>query len=78
MNRSLTISADLYARLETAARDRGLAGIEQLLEVWQANEQERARRTGAVQRIDELRARLLATYGQMADSTDDLRHDRAR
>ena len=53
-------------------------GIEQLLEAWQANEQESARRNGVVQRIDELRAKLLATYGQMADSTADLRNDRAR
>jgi hypothetical protein len=78
MSRTLTLSDDLYQRLEVAARQRGLDGIEQLLEVWQASEEERNRRSAAVQRIDALRAQLFATYGEMPDSAALIREDRDR
>lgn len=78
MSRSLTVSEELYARLETAARERGLPGIEQLLEMWQANERQQIGRNDAVRRIDELRGKLQATYGEMPDSTVEIRSDRAR
>lgn len=42
MSRTLTISDDLLARLEAAARRRGLQSVEQLLETWQAREEESA------------------------------------
>jgi hypothetical protein len=42
MSQTLTISESLLARLETAARRRGLASVEQLLEKWQASEEELA------------------------------------
>lgn len=43
MSQALTISERLLARLETAARRRGLDSVEQLLEAWQASEEELAR-----------------------------------
>lgn len=43
MSQSLTISDGLFARLEAAARRRGLSSVEQLLESWQATEEELAR-----------------------------------
>jgi hypothetical protein len=42
MSRTLTISDQLLARLEAAVRRRGLESVEQLLETWQACEEERA------------------------------------
>ncbi len=78
MSRILTISDKLYTRLELAAQERGLANIEQLLESWLPGEQELARRREAVQRIDALRQRLFANYGEMADSVKFVREDRER
>ena len=78
MSKILTISDDLYARLETAARQRGLPKVEDLLEAWQASEAERSQRAQAVERIDALRTRLFATYGEMPDSVELIREDRAR
>lgn len=43
MSQSLTISDGLLARLEAAARRRGLTSVEQLLETWQASEEELVR-----------------------------------
>jgi hypothetical protein len=40
MSRTLTISDDLLARLQAAAQRRGLDSVQQLLETWQANEEE--------------------------------------
>jgi hypothetical protein len=40
MSQTLTISDRLLARLEAAARRRGLSSVEQLLETWQASEEE--------------------------------------
>ncbi len=42
MSQTLTISEDLLARLEDAARRRGLNTEEELLEAWQAGEEELA------------------------------------
>lgn len=78
MSRTLTISDDLYARLETEARARGLTTVEQLLEEWDRREADLSLREDTVRRIDQLRDRLLAKYGQMPDSTELLREDRAR
>lgn len=78
MSQSLTISDALYHRLESAARQRGLPSIEQLLELWQARDVDLAQRRQAVQRIDAGRAKLLASYGELPDSTALLREDRER
>jgi len=72
----ITISDEVYARLETEARRRGLDSIEQLLEQWPTPESESLRRQELVQQIDDLRNRLLAKYGEMPDSVELLREDR--
>jgi hypothetical protein len=43
MSQTLAISESLHARLEAAARRRGFGSVEQLLEAWQANEENAAR-----------------------------------
>jgi hypothetical protein len=78
MSQTLTISDTLYNRLEQAARERGFASIEQLLETWQAFDAERQRRQQIVQRIDQVREQMFTTYGEMLDSVELLREDRAR
>jgi hypothetical protein len=55
-----------------------LPAIEQLLETWQAFDAERQRRQYIVQRIDQIRERMFTTYGEMPDSVELLREDRAR
>ena len=78
MGRTLTISDELYARLESEARSRGLKTVEELLDQLQVLEADVARRTDVVQEIDSLREKLFARYGQMPDSVEFLREDRAR
>lgn len=78
MSRTLTISDELYAKLEAEARLRGLDSIEQLLEQWRSFETESHSRIEAVREIDDLRNRLFMKYGEMPDSVDLLREDRAR
>jgi predicted CopG family antitoxin len=82
MSRTITVSDDLYTRLEKAACKRGLASVEQLLEKIEelqvlANEG-LARRREAVQRINELREQIFAANGLMPDSTELIREDRER
>jgi hypothetical protein len=78
MSHTLTISDTLYARLEHAARERGFQSIEQLLEAWQAVDAERQQRQQIVQQIDQVREQMFTTYGEMPDSVEFLREDRAR
>ena len=78
MDRSLTIPDVLYEKLEDSASRRGLKDIKQLLEEWQAIEEELQSRNEAVQEIDTLRERLHAKYGGMPDSTEAIREDRER
>jgi hypothetical protein len=78
MSRTLTISDALYDRLKASAHMRGKTSIEQLLEDWQAREDELLRRQDVVRRIDALRERLFATYGELPDSTAFIREDRER
>ena len=78
MSQILTISDTLYSRLEQIVRERGFADIEQLLETWQTFDAERQRRHQIVQRIDKVRERMFTTYGEMRDSVEGLRQDRAR
>jgi hypothetical protein len=77
MSQTLTISDTLYTRLEQAARERGFVSIEQLLETWQAFDVEHQRRQQVVQLIDRVREQMFATYGEMLDSVELLREDRA-
>jgi len=82
MSQTLTISDTLYARLEAIARVHGLSGveelIEQLIEEWQSKVDELRRRQEVVRRIDALRERLFATYGEMPESVGLIRADRER
>jgi hypothetical protein len=78
MSRTITISDELYDKLETQARMRGLKSVEQLLEQLEKSEPEALKRKDIVRGIDILRNRLLAKYGQMPDSSELLREDRAR
>lgn len=78
MSQTLTISDTLYQRLEHAAHERGLQSIEQLLEVWQVFEAEHQQRQQIVQQIDQVRERMFTNYGEMPDSVELLREDRAR
>ena len=78
MGKTLVISDELFEKLEAAARRRGLASVEQLLEKWQASEVELYRRREAVRRIDAVREKLRETYGEMPDSTPLIREDRER
>lgn len=87
MSQALTISDDLYAHLKNTAQSRGVS-IEELLRTWQNTdrgseeevdaETELRRRRMAVKRIATTRAELIARYGEMPDSTDIIREDRAR
>jgi hypothetical protein len=78
MSRTLTIPDALYARLEAAARARGLSSVEQLLEQWPFSNDELQPRQDVVRQIDALRERLFAKYGEMPDSVDLIRDDRTR
>jgi hypothetical protein len=78
MSQTVSVSNELYNRLKQMASRRGLDDVGQLLEQWLATEEECQRRAEAVRQADELRARLQATYGEMADSADLIRDDRER
>ena len=78
MSHTLTIPDALYAQLETTALSHGLESVEQLLEVWQSKENEIRRRRETIRRIDALRERLFAAYGEMPDSVALIREDRER
>lgn len=78
MSQTLVISDELYAHLSASAHQRGFASVEELLEEWQSYGENGHERRAAVQAIDALRTRLFATYGEMPDSTELIREDRAR
>ncbi len=78
MSRTLTISDELYARLESEARKRGVKTVEELLDLLQSLETDIALRKNVVRQIDLLRERLFARYGEMPDSVELVREDRAR
>ncbi|HEV7797249.1 MAG TPA: hypothetical protein VGO73_03775 [Pyrinomonadaceae bacterium] len=78
MSRTITISDELYARLESEARARGLNDIEHLLEEREQSESDLNERQKLVKRIDDLRERLFIKYGEMPDSVELLRADRNR
>jgi hypothetical protein len=82
MSHTLTISDDLYTRLEATARRQGVS-IEELLQRWPLSDQsawdrELRARQEAVERSRALFAELEARYGAFPDSTDLIREDRAR
>lgn len=78
MSQTVAVSDALYARLTQTAHQHGFQTIEQLIEAWQAHDDERAQRRAVVQRIDAVRERMAAIYGMQPDSTDLIREDRER
>jgi hypothetical protein len=82
MSQTLVISDTLFSQLQTTARERGLASVEDLIrqsiETWRVREAELRARRETIQQIDALRQRLFAKYGEMADSVDLIRADRER
>ncbi|MFN3649268.1 MAG: hypothetical protein ACK47B_06770 [Armatimonadota bacterium] len=78
MSQSVTISDELFQRLELAARRRGLASVEELLAQWQARDQALEERFEAVERLDRVREEIRNTYGEFPDSVTSLREDRVR
>lgn len=78
MSRVLTISDDLYGKLETAAQRRRLSPIDQLVEQWQTADEKRKRRDAVFQRIVALQDQMRAKYGIMPDSAELIREDRER
>ena len=77
MGHTLTISDELYERLKAEAGTRGQT-VEQLLEQQANNGADLQQRSEAVRLIDQLRHRLFTKYGEMPDSTQLIRDDRAR
>lgn len=78
MSQIVTVSDTLYARLKHAAHEQGFENIEQLLTVWEAFEAERQHRKEIVRQIDQVREQMFTIYGEMPDSVEMLRQDRAR
>jgi hypothetical protein len=78
MSRTVTVSDDVYARLEAETRRRGLGGVPDLLEVLLLPPGELERRQELGRRIEAFRDRMAAKYGVMPDSTDLIREDRER
>ena len=82
MSRTITVSDELYALLEEAARKRGLNRVEEFLEKLEVepglSAEELRRRRETVEWTDALRARMFEKYGEMPDSADLLREDRER
>lgn len=76
MSRTLTIPDELYERLEAEARARGLKGVESLLDSLARDENDLSRRKDAVRKINALREKLFAKYGEMPDSLELVREIR--
>ena len=77
MSRTLIIEDQLFERLDRTARSEGLSSVEQLLTKI-SDLSARVERNEAVEQIRTLRKRLQTRYGEMPDSTELLREDRAR
>ena len=83
MSQTLTISDELYARLEAEARQKSAGSIEQLLERTHRPERrlssEELRRRQELGRLaDELSDRIATQCGILPDSTPLVREDRER
>jgi hypothetical protein len=78
MDRKLAISEELYTRLESTSRMYGYDSIEQMLETWLLSQDESRLRQATVHRIDMLWEQMQTKYGEMPDSVDLIREDRAR
>lgn len=77
MSRRLTITDELYDRLEREAKRRGLERVEDLLDLL-LSQAGSTTRDQVVGRIDDLRAELTRKYGQFPDCAESVREDRSR
>ena len=78
MSYTITISDELYMRLQSVMQARGADNLETLLAVWVNGAGQSVTRQTVVQQINELRERLFVKYGTTPDSTELFREDRAR
>ncbi|MFN8487218.1 MAG: hypothetical protein U0350_06470 [Caldilineaceae bacterium] len=78
MQQALTISDQLYQRLQVTARENGLSSIEQLLEYWQKRESTLKRRREIVRNIVAIREQLVHEHVEFPDSVALVQEDRAR
>lgn len=78
MSQTVTLSDALYEKLTRSMHQRGLQSIEQLIETWQALDDELARRRAAVRRVDQVREQMATKYGVQTDSAALVREDRER
>ncbi len=78
MNRTLSLPESTYFWLQAEAKKRGLGSVEELLEAWQAENDELRQRHEVVERVKALSDRLDAKYGEQPDSVDLIREDRDR
>ena len=79
--KTITISENLFSRLEREAHQHGFRTIEQLLEsqhTLDISPEELLRRQEAISRVEELQKRFSAKYGMMPDSAELVREDRER
>lgn len=78
MSQMMVLSDTLYARLQAEAHRRGLASVEQLLEIVVTPDADLVLRQAAVRRVTAVQQHLDATYGLMLDSAELVRADRER
>lgn len=78
MQQILTISENLYQRLQVTAQEKQMPSIEQLLEYWQHRENGLNHRREIVQNIVALGEQIAAEHPQFPDSVALLQEDRAR
>ncbi len=78
MQQVISISENLYNRLQVTAIENGLPSIEQLLEYWQKREATLKQRQIIVRQIVSIRERLQREFNQFPDSVTLLQEDRSR
>jgi hypothetical protein len=78
MQQILTISENLYQRLQVTAQENQMPSIEQLIEYWQRRDSALKRRREIVQNIVAIREQLASEYTQFPDSVALLQEERAR
>lgn len=78
MSQTITLSDDLYTKLQLTAREQGYESIEALIEEWFNRRAAWLHRQEIVQQIEVVRDKLFHTYGETADSINLIRADRSR
>lgn len=76
MSVTITISDEVYQKLQNVAQGRGFEKVEEFLDKWE--EPEAADRREVVDRILKFHEKMKKKYGVMPDSTEILREDRMR